>query len=46
MTTGHQLNGYNYQDYVPTEGVSCPICEISCGTLDNLNRVYKNAYFF
>ncbi|KAG2229670.1 hypothetical protein INT48_008902 [Thamnidium elegans] len=38
MTTGHQLNGYNYQDYVPAEGVSCPICEISCGTLDNLNR--------
>lgn len=39
MTTGHQLNGFNYQDYVPTEGVICPICQISCGSLDNLNRV-------
>ncbi|KAI9366591.1 FYVE zinc finger-domain-containing protein [Pilaira anomala] len=38
MTTGHQLNGYNYQDYVPTEGISCPICEVNCGTLQNLNR--------
>lgn len=39
MTTGHQLsNGFNYQDYVPTEGVICPICQTSCGSLDNLNR--------
>lgn len=39
MTTGQQITGYNYQDYVPTEGILCPICEINCNTLQNLNRV-------
>jgi hypothetical protein len=45
MTTASQpqLNGgggYNYQDYVPTEGgITCPICEINCASLQNLNRV-------
>jgi hypothetical protein len=39
MTTGQQLNGFNYQDYVPTEGIVCPICQITCASLDNLNRV-------
>ncbi|KAG2214054.1 hypothetical protein INT46_004969 [Mucor plumbeus] len=38
MTTGQQITGYNYQDYVPTEGILCPICEITCNTLQNLNR--------
>lgn len=42
MTTGQsQLasGGYNYQDYVPTEGITCPICEINCASLQKLNRV-------
>jgi hypothetical protein len=47
MTTGQQQqhqaqqlsNGYNYQDYVPTEGIVCPICTITCTSLQNLNRV-------
>lgn len=48
MTTGQQITGYNYQDYVPTEGILCPICEITCNTLQNLNRVstvHNNTYF-
>jgi hypothetical protein len=43
MTTGPQhqqpLAGYNYRDYVPTEGMVCPICDVSCSSLQNLNRV-------
>ncbi|KAI8877053.1 hypothetical protein K501DRAFT_337674 [Backusella circina FSU 941] len=42
MTTGPQhqqpLAGYNYKDYVPTEGMVCPICDVSCSSLQNLNR--------
>ncbi|CEG83512.1 hypothetical protein RMATCC62417_17418 [Rhizopus microsporus] len=35
MTTGHQ---YNYQDYVPAEGVFCPICQAPCVSLQDLNN--------
>ncbi|KAI9486681.1 MAG: hypothetical protein EXX96DRAFT_472463 [Benjaminiella poitrasii] len=38
MTTSHQLNGFNYEDYIPTESILCPICEINCDTLENLNK--------
>ncbi|CAO3684949.1 unnamed protein product [Rhizopus stolonifer] len=34
MTTSHQ---YNYQDYVPNEGLSCPICQTPCLSLQDLN---------
>ncbi|KAF1804283.1 hypothetical protein FB192DRAFT_1279461 [Mucor lusitanicus] len=38
MTSGQQPTGYNYQDYVPTEGILCPICQVNCNTIQNLNR--------
>ncbi|GAN04340.1 vacuolar segregation protein pep7 [Mucor ambiguus] len=38
MTSGQQPSGYNYQDYVPTEGILCPICQVNCNTIQNLNR--------
>jgi hypothetical protein len=41
MTTDHPMNGYNYQEYVPTEGIFCPICDSNCNSLQNLNRVRK-----
>ncbi|KAI8991335.1 FYVE zinc finger-domain-containing protein [Mycotypha africana] len=38
MTTGQQLNGFKYDDFVPTEGILCPICTLNCQSLENLNR--------
>ncbi|KAI7901701.1 FYVE zinc finger-domain-containing protein [Cokeromyces recurvatus] len=38
MTSGHQLNSFNYEDYIPSDGILCPICEINCNTLENLNK--------
>ncbi|CAO3634946.1 unnamed protein product [Cunninghamella blakesleeana] len=28
---------YNYEDYVPNEGILCPICQASCSSLQALN---------
>ncbi|KAI8638478.1 FYVE zinc finger-domain-containing protein [Parasitella parasitica] len=44
MTTSQQIGGYNYQDYVPAEGILCPICQINCNTLQNLNRHLDNEH--
>lgn len=38
MTTSHQ---YNHQDYVPNEGLLCPICQTPCLFLQDLNSVRK-----
>ena len=32
----------NYQDYIPTDSILCPICGISTSSLQGLNRVKKN----
>ncbi|KAG1444992.1 hypothetical protein G6F46_008966 [Rhizopus delemar] len=34
MTTSHQ---YNYQDFVPTDALACPICGVTCLSLQDLN---------
>lgn len=36
MTTSHQ---YNYQDFVPTDALACPICGVTCLSLQDLNTV-------
>ncbi|KAI8072202.1 FYVE zinc finger-domain-containing protein [Gilbertella persicaria] len=38
IPSGHLSNTLNHQDYVPVEGILCPICQINCHSLQNLNR--------
>ncbi|KAI9025929.1 hypothetical protein CLU79DRAFT_803527 [Phycomyces nitens] len=38
MSTSRPLPAYNYEDYVPIEGISCPICGNACGSLLDLNK--------
>ncbi|KAI7870201.1 hypothetical protein BDF14DRAFT_1721459 [Spinellus fusiger] len=38
MTTSRSLPHYSYDDYVPTDGITCPICDSPCGSLQNLNK--------
>ncbi|OAD76485.1 C2H2-type zinc finger transcription factor [Phycomyces blakesleeanus NRRL 1555(-)] len=38
MSTSRPLPVYNYEDYVPIEGISCPICGNPCGSLQDLNK--------
>ncbi|ORY97787.1 hypothetical protein BCR43DRAFT_251971 [Syncephalastrum racemosum] len=35
---------YNYQDYVPVEGIACPICSTPCTTLVALNTHLDTAH--
>lgn len=39
MSTVQRTSGYNYQDYVPVEGITCPICDVACTSLQTLNLV-------
>ncbi|KAI8388681.1 FYVE zinc finger-domain-containing protein [Radiomyces spectabilis] len=38
MTTGRPLPAYNYEDYVPVNGIVCPICDSPCSSLQLLNQ--------
>ncbi|KAI8882898.1 FYVE-domain-containing protein [Backusella circina FSU 941] len=38
MTTGQTIIGYNYEDYIPSENLICPICNTQTPSLDDLNR--------
>ncbi|KAG0164421.1 carboxypeptidase Y-deficient [Apophysomyces sp. BC1034] len=44
MTTVRQLSPINYQDYVPDNGIVCPICDSPCMSLQILNQHLDTAH--
>ncbi|KAI8980498.1 FYVE zinc finger-domain-containing protein [Pilobolus umbonatus] len=44
MASSHQLATYNYQDYIPSEGISCPICDLACASSHILNLHLDSAH--